>query len=433
MRIALLAPFGLQPKGTVQARILPLAHALGMRGHQVRVVIPPWDDPDASMSRHDQVKLATGTPEGEAAGVHIVTLPLPKRMADSVAFTYGLLKEALNPSGRRFAGMASAAEVAQEEAARALATFHAEIVHVFKPVGYTGLAGFALSALRVPWVLDVDDWEGRDGWADVNAYTPAQRASITLMEALLPRMAPEVTAASRTLEARVWDRGLARNRVTYLPNGVWREKYGAWAQNGHENADLRATLGLIGKPTVLLYTRFDVFPLAWPLTILHHIVTEHPDAHLLVVGQGLQGEEIAFLDRAESMGLREHVVMAGFVQGDDLPACLSLADVCIYPMQDTLLNRAKSPMKVLEPMLLGIPMVAHRVGQAAEFIGDGGVLVRPGDLPGMASAVSTLLRDPAARVRLGQQAQARVWERFNWEHLSRGAEAAYERALGKMV
>ena len=31
MRIALLAPFGLQPKGTVQARILPLAHALGMR------------------------------------------------------------------------------------------------------------------------------------------------------------------------------------------------------------------------------------------------------------------------------------------------------------------------------------------------------------------------------------------------------------------
>jgi glycosyltransferase involved in cell wall biosynthesis len=73
------------------------------------------------------------------------------------------------------------------------------------------------------------------------------------------------------------------------------------------------------------------------------------------------------------------------------------------------------------------------VGQAAEFVGDGGALVPPGDLPGMASAVSTLLRDPALRVRLGQQAQARVWERFNWEHLSRGAEAAYERALGKMV
>lgn len=433
MRIALLAPFGLQPKGTVQARILPLAHALGMRGHQVRVVIPPWDDPDASMSRHDRVKLATGTPEGEAAGVHIVTLPLPERVPDGMAFTYGLLKEALNPAGRRFAGITPAAEVAQEEAARALATFHAEVVHVFKPVGYTGLVGFALSALRMPWVLDVDDWEGRGGWADVNAYTPAQRASITLMEALLPRMARGVTAASRTLEARAWDMGLVRNRVGYLPNGVWRDKYGTWGQGGRENTKLRAKLELTGRPTVLLYTRFDVFPIAWPLTVLRHIVAEHPEVRLLVVGQGLQGEENEFVAQAERMGLREHVVMAGYVQGDDLPACLSLADVCIYPMRDTLLNRAKSPMKVLEPMLLGIPMVAHRVGQAAEFVGDGGVLVRPGDLPGMASAVSALLRDPAARASLGQRAQARVWERFNWEHLSQIAEAAYERALIKMV
>ncbi len=397
----------------------------------MRVVIPPWDDPEASMSRHDRVKLATGAPEGQPAGVHIVTLPLPKRMPGGVAFTYGLVKEALNPSCRRFAGITPAAEVAQEEAARALTTFHAEVVHVFKPVGYTGLAGFGLGALRVPWVLDVDDWEGRGGWADVNAYTPAQRASITLMEALLPRMARGVTAASRTLEARAWDMGLARNRVDYLPNGVWRDKYGAWASS--DDTELRAKLGLTDRPTLLLYTRFDVFPVAWPLTVLRHIVTEHPDARLLVVGQGLQGEENAFLAQAERMGLREHVVMAGYVQGDDLPASLSLAEVCIYPMQDTLLNRAKSPMKVLEPMLLGVPIVAHKVGQAAEFVGDGGVLVRPGDLPGMASAVSTLLGDPALRARLGQRAQARVWERFNWEHLSGVAEAAYERALGKMV
>ena len=347
----------------------------------MRVVIPPWDDPDANMSRDDQVRLAKGTSEGGHAGVHIVTLPLPKRMPGGVAFTYGLLKEALNPSSRRFAGITPAAEVAQEEAVRALTTFHAEVVHVFKPVGYTGLAGFALSALRMPWVLDVDDWEGRGGWADVNAYTPAQRASITLMEALLPRMAYGVTAASRTLEARAWDMGLARDRVTYLPNGVWREKYGAWAQSGRENAELSATLGLAGKPTVLLYTRFDVFPVAWPLTILQHIVTEHPNARLLVVGQGLQGEETAFLERAESMGLREHVVMAGYVQGDDLPASLSLADVCIYPMQDTLLNRAKSPMKVLEPMLLGIPMVAHRVGRQRSSLAMGECLCGPATCP----------------------------------------------------
>lgn len=429
MRIALLAPFGLQPKGTVQARILPLAHALAQRGHQVRVVIPPWDDPDATTARLDRVELAKEASGSVPAGVHIVTLPLPRRVPDSAALTYGLIKEALNPSARRFVEV-KAVDDEQKEAKRALTTFQAEVVHVFKPVGYTGLAGFALSALRVPWVLDVDDWEGRGGWADVNPYTSAQRWSIAVMEALLPRMARAVTAASRTLEARAWDMGLARGRVAYLPNGVWREKYGTWATSAQDTG-LRETLGLAGRPTVLLYTRFDVFPLEWPLDVLRQVVNEQPDAALLVVGEGLRGEESAFLAQAERAGLREHIVMGGYVQGDMLPAYLSLGDVCIYPMQDTLLNRAKSPMKVLEPMVMGLPAVAHRVGQAAEFVGNGGVLVPPGDLPCMASAVSTLLRDPARRALLGQEAQARVWERFNWERLSAVAEAAYERALGK--
>src|SRR5205085_2321705 len=162
------------------------------------------------------------------------------------------------------------------------------ITHVFKPIGYTGLACFLLTALRVPWVLDVDDWEGRGGWADVNPYSPAQKLSITLMEASLPRMARAVTTASRTLEARAWDMGIPRSRVSYLPNGVSHEKYGSWADHArpvaHAQNDLRASLGLGDSPTMLLYTRFDVFPLEWPLIVLRRLLAEHPDARLLVVG-----------------------------------------------------------------------------------------------------------------------------------------------------
>ena len=141
-------------------------------------------------------------------------------------------------------------------------------MHVFKPVGYTGLAGFALSALRVPWVLDVDDWEGRGGWADVNAYTPAQRASITLMEALLPRMARGVTAASRTLEARAWDMGLARNCVHLLAERCMAREV---RRVGTAEVMIRQSSGNAGlaasQPSCS--TRgFDVFPVAWPLTVL---------------------------------------------------------------------------------------------------------------------------------------------------------------------
>jgi glycosyltransferase involved in cell wall biosynthesis len=100
-------------------------------------------------------------------------------------------------------------------------------------------------------------------------------------------------------------------------------------------------------------------------------------------------------------------------------------------MADTLINRAKSPVKVLEPMLMGLPLVAHHVGQAAEFIGDAGVLVPPGDLGGMAAAVSELLANPARRKALGTKARDRVWRSFNWERLCIAAEDAAKYAMRK--
>ena len=45
MRIVFLAPFGIRPKGTVQARMLPLAKALQARGHELEIVAPPYTNP----------------------------------------------------------------------------------------------------------------------------------------------------------------------------------------------------------------------------------------------------------------------------------------------------------------------------------------------------------------------------------------------------
>src|SRR5690349_9211898 len=97
MRIALIAPFGLQPKGTVSARMLPLAQALAGRGHMVRVVIPPWDDPSARDG--SSTISVTANERGEVAGVHVVTLALPGGGLYSAKLTFGLVQAALRPSG----------------------------------------------------------------------------------------------------------------------------------------------------------------------------------------------------------------------------------------------------------------------------------------------------------------------------------------------
>jgi glycosyltransferase involved in cell wall biosynthesis len=393
--------------------MLPLAHALVERGHTVRIVIPPWDDPTA--------RPGTTT----ISGVEVITLPLPARLPNTLALTYDLLRHALARTSTT--------------PHSALRTPHStDVVHVFKPVGYSGLAGFTLSAMRVPWVLDVDDWEGPGGFSDKNPYSLPERLSITAMEALLPRMAGALTAASHTLEARAWSMGLPRCRVAYMPNGVSHDRYDSWSAYSHNSPTTHSPLtgairnqyNLHNGPIILLYTRFAEFPYRWPLHILKRILSDHPTATLLIVGSGFFHEEEKLRADAARMGLTPHLAITGRVPEAALPAFLSLADVAIYPMADTLLNRAKSPVKVIEPMLLDIPIVAHRVGQAAEFVGDAGVLIEPGNLEAMALAVSALLKDPSRRAHLGAKAEQRVWTHFNWRTLSAAAERMYNAALG---
>src|SRR5690348_13623742 len=95
MRIAFIAPFGLQPKGTVSARIVPLARALARRGHFVRIVIPPWDDPEEAPREKPRHQVSTIHDGGTPGRVEIVTLPLPRRMPYSIGLTAGLVREAL--------------------------------------------------------------------------------------------------------------------------------------------------------------------------------------------------------------------------------------------------------------------------------------------------------------------------------------------------
>jgi len=46
------------------------------------------------------------------------------------------------------------------------------------------------------------------------------------------------------------------------------------------------------------------------------------------------------------VGLPSGVITVGHVPEAQLPSYLALADLALYPMQDNLINRAKSPVKV---------------------------------------------------------------------------------------
>jgi glycosyltransferase involved in cell wall biosynthesis len=87
-------------------------------------------------------------------------------------------------------------------------------------------------------------------------------------------------------------------------------------------------------------------------------------------------------------------------------------------------------LPAIEAMACGVAVVGTTGGAIPEVVGtEAGLLVAPNDPEALASAITTLLDDPARRQRMGQRGRERVMERFTWEVTARGTAACYEAVL----
>ena len=84
-----------------------------------------------------------------------------------------------------------------------------------------------------------------------------------------------------------------------------------------------------------------------------------------------------------------------------------------------------------QAMAYGRPVVATPVGGLADAVVDGetGLLVQPGDVGALRSALERLLGDPALRARLGDAARLRARELYGLEAAAQATLAAYTAAL----
>ena len=94
----------------------------------------------------------------------------------------------------------------------------------------------------------------------------------------------------------------------------------------------------------------------------------------------------------------------------DVAAVLAAADVFALPSQFEGL-----PMSVIEAMLCGLPVVATDISGPREQVveGETGLLVPPGDVPALARALDTLVRDRVARESMGAAGRARALEMYD--------------------
>lgn len=230
------------------------------------------------------------------------------------------------------------------------------------------------------------------------------------------RQVDVLTYLSPTTQAVLQRAGLRPRRSARLAGGVDLSRFGPQAGG----AAVRSRYGFGDDPVVISVSRlvrrkgYDTLLTAWP-----SVRRRHPDARLLIVGEGPLQRPLAERARREFGG---SVVVTGRVPAEELAGHFAAANVFVLACRDDRhgLQTEGLGLSTLEASASGLPVVVGRSGGSASSVVDGvtGWLVDaagPAGPAAVAAALDRLLCDPEAGHRMGEAGRSWVGRTYTWE------------------
>lgn len=139
------------------------------------------------------------------------------------------------------------------------------------------------------------------------------------------------------------------------------------------------------------------------------------NASLLLVGGG-RGRAQQLLEREIALTdpRGEFVEQKPFVSHAEVPRFLADSDVFVFAS-----SCENLPITLLEAMASGLPIACSDRGPMPEVLGDGGVYFDPENSDSIASAIESIISDPALGDRIAKRAK-QLSEHYSWERCSNG-------------
>jgi len=213
--------------------------------------------------------------------------------------------------------------------------------------------------------------------------------------------------------------GLPAGRVSVIGNGPVLSRV---AQAGSDDclkrgrAYLCCWVGEIGRQD-----RVDLV-----IRSIHEVVRGlgRSDCQFVVIGDGECLEQAKCL--ARELDIRDWVDFPGFLPPDQVFRYLATADLGL----DASLQSEVSPVKALEYMAFGLPLVSFDLPETRTICEGAAAYAPPGDVQAHARAIDALLRSPRCRQELGRAGRARVDTELAWDHQASGYLAVIEQLCG---
>ncbi|MFG3287056.1 glycosyltransferase family 4 protein [Streptomyces sp. NPDC048111] len=293
-----------------------------------------------------------------------------------------------------------------------------DVVHDNQTLGY-GLLGDVgaplVTTIHHPITVDrrleldaAPDWKRR---ASVRRWY-----GFTRMQKRVARRLPSVLTVSGTSKGEIVDHlGVREDRIEVVHIGA---DTGLWSPDP-------SVAEVPGRIVTTSSADVPLKGLVFLVEALAKLRTEHPAAHLVVVGKRAEDGPVA--QAIEKYGLADAVRFVKGVTDAELVDLVRSAQISCVP---SLYEGFSLP--AAEAMATATPLLATTGGAIPEVAGTDGetcLAVPPGDAGALAAGLSRLLGDPALRTRLGAAGRERVLERFTWARAAQGTAALYREAI----
>jgi len=195
-----------------------------------------------------------------------------------------------------------------------------------------------------------------------------------------------------------------------LPKGKFREKY-----NVGSDEKIVLYLGRIHKRKGI-----DIL-----IEAFTQVIKKYHDVYLFIIGpdDGFQNQLQALI---KNCGIEHKVVLTGPRYGREKLEALADADIFVMPSRYEAFSRS-----LREAMAFGKPVIASDVGGLRDLIKnrETGLLIEPGNIEQLQSAILYLLENPDKAKEMGQRGRKWITSNFSIKKIVDAVEHLYEEAI----
>jgi glycosyltransferase involved in cell wall biosynthesis len=154
------------------------------------------------------------------------------------------------------------------------------------------------------------------------------------------------------------------------------------------------------------------------------VLSSHPEAKLVVVGEGYYKEELMRI--AGRLNISSKAYFTGYVDDWTLGSLYKCASIAVFPS-------LYEPFGIvaLEAMASGVPVVVSNTGGLSEIVENNvnGLKVEPNNSEALSRAISRLLDNPDLAENLKQEAFKKVTRIYNWQAIAETTAELYFQTL----